>query len=441
MNSMFKDKALLAVLGAALMIRLVSIGPFHAGGYTSDEKEYVYLAKTVASGQEFIDSNGEKSKRSPLFPIVLGYLFKCFGESLWLPHVIGCLLGTLIVALGYTLVMQIWNDGQAALFAAAAMAVYPGLVIHSVLLQSETLYIVFILVAFISAFTLTRSSNAAVSAVLGAISGLAVLTRAVFLGFFPLLLSLIAWRRWNNGVRKIFPFALALAFFCLVLAPWTVRNYGIHGTLVPISSWGGESFLIGNNPFATGTWSVKPGFNEWFKEEAARFGVADIGTLSEVELRDLDRTIAIDYIKAHPLHALQLALKKGFMFLVYPITNSDSYLPVQAAAVGSDFILYLGAAIGFVATWENRRRLVPLYAAFIFFGLVQVVLHSEARYRLPLVPLICLFFGWGAAILVDRARRVEFFANHKLKIAAGALVSLTVLVYCFTGWLFLEGRV
>ncbi len=441
MNSMFKDKALLVILGFALIIRLVSIGPFHAGGYTSDEREYVYLAKAVASGQEFIDSNGEKSKRSPLYPITLGYLFKFFGESLWLPPVIGCLLGTLIVALGYILSMKIWDDRQVALFAAGAMAVYPGLVIYSVLLQTEMLYIVFMLVAFISAFKLTQLGDTVTSVILGATSGLAALTRAVFLGFFPLLLLLIVWKRASNGIRKIFSVAVALALFCLVLTPWTVRNYSIHGTLVPISSWGGESLLIGNNPFATGTWSVKPGFNEWFNQEASKFGVADIGTLSEVGLRDLDRTIALDYMKTHPLQSLRLAVKKGFIFLVYPITNSDSYWPVQAAAVGSDFLLYIGAVVGLVATWDNRRRLVPLYAAFMFFGLVQIVLHAEARYRLPLVPLICLFFGWGVAIVADRARRLEFFANRKLKIVAGALISLTVLVYCFTGWFFLEGKV
>lgn len=441
MNSIFKDKALLVILAFALISRLVSMGPFHTGGYTSDEREYLKLAKTVASGQGFVDSNGEKSKRSPLYPIALGYLFRFFGGSLWLPHVIGCLLGTLIVALGYMLCMNLWDDRQVALFAAGAVAVYPGLVIYSGLLQTETLYIVFTLLAFVSAFKLTRSSNTVQGVLLGITSGLAALTRAVFLGFFPLLLSLTAWRRWNNDIRKILPVALALALFLLILMPWTVRNYGVHSTLVPISSWGGESLLIGNNPFATGTWSVKQGFNEWFKEEAARFGVADIGTLSEIGRRDLDRSIALDYIRTYPLHSIQLAVKKGFIFLVYPITSSDSYLPAQAAAVAFDFLLYVGAAIGFVATWDNRRRLVPLYVAFLFFGLVQVVLHSEARYRLPLVPLICLFFGWGAVILMDRARRLEFFTNRKLRIAAGALISSIVLVYCFTGWLFWEGKV
>ena len=441
MNSMYKDKALLVILLLALIIRLVSIGPIHAGGYTSDEREYLYLAKSVSAGHGFVDSNGEKSKRSPLYPIALGYLFKFFGESLWLPHAIGCLLGTLIVALGYIFSMKIWDDRQIALFAAGAMAVYPGLVIHSGLLQTETLYIVFMLVAFISVFKGTQSNNTASCVLLGITSGLGALTRAVFLEFFPFLVSLAVWMRWNNGIRKLFPVALGIALFSLVLMPWTVRNYNIHGTFVPVSSWSGESLLIGNNPFATGTWSVKQGFDVWFKGEAAKFGVADVGTLSEVERHDLDRNIALDYIKTHPLHSILLALKKGFIFLIFPITNSDSYLPAQAAAVASDFLLYIGAAIGVVATWKSRRRLVPLYAAFLFFGLVQVVLHAEARYRLPLVPLICLFFGWGTAILIDRARRLDFFANRKQKIAAGVLISSIVLVYCFTGWLFLEGKI
>ena len=441
MKLMSENGALVLILLLGLVIRLVSLVPIHANGYTSDEREYVYIAKNVAAGNGFIDSNGELSKRSPLYPIALGYLFRIFGESLWLPHIIGCLLGTLLIVLGYKLSMDVWPDGRVAIVTAAAIALYPGLIIYAGLLQTETLYLVFMLLAFIAAFRLINSGRIADALLLGITSGLATLTRAVFLGFFPFLLILLWWKRRQAGEREFVPLMVATAMFCLVLLPWTIRNYSVHGALVPVSSWGGQALLIGNNPYATGTWSVKPGFDEWYMEQAAGLGIADPKSLRELEQRALDRTIALDYIKSHPFHVMWLDLKKTYMFWIYPITHSDTYLPAQAIAVASDFLLYIGGAIGLIALWQDRKRLMPLFVAVAFFALVQVVLHSESRYRLPLVPVFCLLSGWGSVMMVDRVRRNEFFSHYGQRLATGILAGFIVLVYSFTGWLFLIGRI
>ncbi len=44
------DRRLLWVLGTALIIRLVSFPLLHADGYTSDEREYIYLAQRISQG-------------------------------------------------------------------------------------------------------------------------------------------------------------------------------------------------------------------------------------------------------------------------------------------------------------------------------------------------------------------------------------------------------
>ena len=438
---MLANKSLLIVLVFALVIRLASYGPFHSGGYTSDEREYIYLAHKVADGQQFIDSNGESSKRSPLYPILLGYVFKLFGDSLWLPHILGCVLGTVIIYLGYKLMSNLWTDQSVALLASVTMTFYPGLMIYAGLLQTESLYMMLFLLALIFTYRMVGDGGAGNAILLGIVSGLEAMTRAVFLGFFPILLLFVWWSRRRNGIGDGSPIVLALAFFVLVLTPWTLRNYQLHGAFIPISTWGGQSLLIGNNPYATGTWSVKQGFDQWYKEEAARFGVADINSLSEVAVGRLDKTIAADYIISHPAHTLWLAAKKAFMFLVYPITNSDSYLPTQAAATAFDFLIYVGAAVGFVATWSERHRLVPIYAALLFFMLVQVVLHSEARYRLPIIPLLSMFFGLGASVVANKQKRLEFLAPSGRKTAAGILIGMVGIVYACTGWFFLTGKI
>jgi hypothetical protein len=440
-NTMRLDRRLLWILVGALIIRLVSFPLLHAAGYTSDEGEYIYLAHKISQGQEFIDMNGERSARQPFFPLVLGIVFRIAGSPLFLPHVIGCVLGTIVVLLGYLLSLHLENDLHAALMTAGAMALYPGLVIYSGVLQTETLYMVFFLLVFLFAYRTIQNLTLANATILGVASGLAALTRAAFVGFFPILLLLVGWMRWKDGKRNIGHLVAACVIYGVVLLPWTVRNFNVHGTLVPVSSWGGNFLLIGNNPYATGTWRVEDGFEKWHREMALEHGVADIGTLSEIQRSSLNRDIALEYIFSHPLHVLQLAAKKAFIFWIYPITNSDSNVSLQAVAVASDFALLIPVTIGFVASWGNRRRLLPAYVAILFFFFMQIVLHAEARYRLPIVPLLCVFFGLGFPIVADRKRLRAFLSIRRRRLPSITLVVSIVLVYLSTGLLFLQGLI
>ncbi|MBI4534929.1 MAG: glycosyltransferase family 39 protein [Ignavibacteriae bacterium] len=434
------NRDILFVALLSLVVRVLAIVPVHANGYTSDEREYIYMAGRLAAGDEFIDSNGERSTRAPLFPYVLSVTLRVFGNDLFIPYLVGCLFGTAVVILTFVLTMYIWGDRASALIASAATALYPGLVIYSSVLQTETLYIMFMLTALLFAVKMIESPTLVDAIVLAAASGLASLTRAVFLGFFPLLLLLIGWSRWREGktgAGKLL--AVAFAVWVLVLSPWTIRNYNIHGILIPVSSGSGNSLLTGNNPFATGTWRLEDGFGHWFQEKANERGIGNIADLSEIDRNSLSGEIALSYIASNPGHVLYLAVKKAYMFWIFPITNSDSNIPLQAVATGAEFVLYIGTVVGIVAAWNQRRRMIPIWGAALIFFMIQVVLHCESRFRLPLTPLICLSFGLGSSILLDRRRRGELLASQRNRVAIALLSTVVILAYGFAGWLFLRG--
>ncbi len=429
---------LVLIACVALGVRLTFVFPVHANGYTSDEREYVSMASRLAEGNAFVDSNGERSTRAPLFPFFLAILFEATGNSVVIAHIVGCILGTLVVVLGYLLCRQAWGDQRVALISAAVMAVYPGLVIYSGLLQTETLYCVFFLLALWYAYMVKTSPTSLTMVALGLASGLAALTRVVFLVFFPLLLLLVWKREWQPGptAGKI---VLSVAVFCLVLAPWTVRNYRLYHAVIPISSGGGNSLLTGNNPFATGTWRVEQGFEQWYDRQARRLNIPDPVALNEVERSSLSGRIAREYIVSHPLDVLRLMAKKAHIFFVYPITHSDSLVPLQAFAVGCDFLLLAGGIIGLIGSLSLRGQRNILYAALAFFSLTQIILHSEARFRLPLVPILSMFFGVGLVTVADRDRRRGFFMVAKNTRALFILGITLLLTYGVTAVLFLNG--
>jgi len=436
-----QKRALLWVFAGAFALRLVAIPLCHGLGYTGDEREYIYLAQQVSQSGDFVDSNGERSTRSPLFPLMLSGVFAVAGEGLLLPHLLNCFFGALAVVLGYLLCLRLGGDSRTALVAALAMMLYPGLIVYSALLQTESLFILFFLAVFILSSRLLEQHSNMTSVMLGLVSGLAALTRAVFLGFLPVLLLSILWIGKKRDQRMLRPVLISLLTFCIVVLPWTIRNFLVHDTVVPISTWAGKSLLIGNNPYATGTWSVNPGFNTWLEEQMHMRGVADPSLLNEVQVSELSGTIAFNYIASHPIHALELAVKKLHMFWIYPVTHSDSYVPLQALAVSADFILLLGVALGLVAFSHERFNLILILGAILVFSLTHIVLHAEARYRLPLVPLLCIFFGIGLSSVLRKEGLAGMLSRGKAKIVFSGMVCVLMTVYGFTGWLFLTGKI
>jgi 4-amino-4-deoxy-L-arabinose transferase-like glycosyltransferase len=437
-NTLRTNADVLAIALAAFLLSAVSFTALHSGGYTSDEREYIAMGRQLASGGQFIDSNNELSTRAPLFPFVLAALFSIFGDTLPAFHVLSCLAGSAIPLLVFAMGKKLWHERTPSLIAAGAAALNPGLVIYAGLLQTETLYTLLLVAAVLVLLVLLERPSASSAAVLGLLGGCAALTRVVFTGLFPLFLLLWLWMsRDKRGAWRYV--VIAFVVWCTVLAPWTLRNYNVHGTVVPVSSGGGNSLLTGNNPYATGTWRTQKGFDEWFRHEAMKRGIADVSTLSETQRSSLSWKVAFDFIVQYPGSALWLAVKKAYIFWIYPITNSDSNIPLQLLAVAADFVLLIGVAVGVVIV-PAHRSLVPMVTVILFSMVVQVVLHSEARFRLPVIPFLCLFFGYGFSILL-KWRADKSVVSLKAFRSATGLAGIVVIVYAMTGWLFLSNRI
>lgn len=429
------------VVVTALVVRLAVVPLAHAHGYyMSDERQYVNMAHRVLDGQGFISDNGEFSTIAPLYIFMLAGIFKLVGSSLVVPHVLGCILGTVIVILVSLMSLCVFDQERAALIAGGIAAVYPSFVIYAGLLVTETLYITLLLFAFLVAYLMVEKSSLTLGLLLGIAAGLATLTRAVFLGFVPVMLISIWWIRRRSNNKTIKDLLIASVVCCVILAPWTLRNYQIHHAFVPVSTGGGKVLLTGNNPFAPQSWHAE-GFEQWIRERAAEQGVQTLSTLSEVELFSLYGKIALNFMTSHPFETVLLAIQKAHIFWIYPVANTASNIPLQLLVTGADLLLYLGAAIGLATCWQHRHRLWLLFVGTVFFFGVQVAFHAEARFRLPMVPFLCLLCGYALMVLSDREQREEL-RGHKQWMVRSSIAACSIIgVYVYTGVLFLTGKI
>jgi 4-amino-4-deoxy-L-arabinose transferase-like glycosyltransferase len=297
---------------------------------------------------------------------------------------------------------------------------------------------------------------------LGLVAGLAGLTRAIFVPFFPLLLIAVGIGQIRSGQRKMAPIGVALVTFIVVLFPWSVRNYELHGRVIPVSTFAGPSLLLGNNPYSHGTTRLGAGFDDWFERQVEDRTGKTREELTEAEWSEVSGQIALDYISEHRGKWLSNLFRKAQVMLVYPITNSDQYPWVQFLAVCAEGFLILAAALGLLTPLVVRRRsghagtsvrewgarsgfhssrtLVWLAWAVAFFLVAHILLHAEARYRLPLAPVLCALAGAGIAHPAPGTNRWRTWSAGR-RLWLGVFWICILSLYGVTGWMYLNGLI
>jgi 4-amino-4-deoxy-L-arabinose transferase-like glycosyltransferase len=430
---------LFSILALAFLIRIAAVPLAHRGGYISDEKEYIFLAHQLNEGKGFVDSNGEYSIKVPAYPVVMALCFRLWPSSLILPFLIGALAATLSIYVGYLLALRIWQNDSTALWSAGFMAFFPPLVLYGGLLMTESLFILLVLLMLLLAHRLCRDDSYLLHLLLGIVAGVAVLTRAAAFGLFPVLLVLLWIERRKSGLPSR-GLLVAFGVWCIVLLPWSVRNYSVHQEIIPVSTFGGRAVLTGSNPFAHGTAKLDPGFAGWLDERLSERGLDPGEAGPEGRRVSAEQSIALEYARTHPGRLLILAMQKAFVFWIYPVTYGQDNRAFQASFMAFDILLLLGTLCGAVAAGSLRVSFSILATPVFYFTAMSMLLYAEARFRIPAMPLLCIIAA-GSTNLLDAEwrRRVVAHASNR-RVLIGGIV-LVVALYALAATLFLGGRI
>jgi hypothetical protein len=233
---------------------------------------------------------------------------------------------------------------------------------------------------------------------------------------------------------------LAFSVWCLVLVPWTVRNFTVHQEIVPVSTFSGRALLTGSNPFAHGTAKLDPGFNGWLDAQLRARGLHPEETRPEGKRVAAEQAIAIDYARTHPARYLILAVQKAYIFWIYPITYGQDSRLFQASFMVCDILLLIGVLFGAVVGSTRHVSLLVLSTPIVYFTGMTMLLYAEARFRLPVLPLLCIIAA-GSSTLLDagwRQRILSYSINRWLLMGG---VTLVIALYALTALLFLGGRI
>ncbi len=261
--------------------------------------------------------------------------------------------------------------------------------------------------------TATRPGGAAPgawrAALLGALIGVATLLRGVAVVLVvPAALALIppvsARGRWRVSRRPL----LALAGTLLaVITPAIISNSILSGRFVGPTLNGGQNFYIGQGKDANGFFRTFSGFD--FEHDPA--GVAFLSgrmgrrLTGPAEADALWREQALAWAKDHPVRSLGLWLKK--IWLHFAGVEIDQVTPLAAWTRDAPLLRGLPVPWAVIAAGGlaglmllgRERAWRPWALAIVLYVAAQSLFFVVSRYRLALVPALCLFAGgWGAEV-------------------------------------------
>ena len=418
---------------------------------THDEREYLALARSLASGRGMgydapaEGGSGQQFSRAPGYPMFLAAIGAGGREYDHAPARVK--VAQSIVGAGTVWLIGMMALGaagpRAGVMASAMAAAYPPLVWIPAYVFSETLYSA---AALLSAFVLQRAmtdgrladlgraspgsrsaalaSPSASSAETGSIegtnnaarrdappwpheasrwnptlaalaagagTGAAILVRPTMLLFVPMVVI------WLTGRRRLGLAAAFLAGTAVLVAPWTARNVRVHDRFVLVSAGGGVNFWIGNHPDAVGEGDLAA--NPHLKEAELEFRRAHPG-LSPEELEPLYYRDALASIASAPGRWLLLLGRKLF-YTAVPIGPSYTLHSTryQAASVVSYLLVAPLALMGLPRLLRAGRRrptaVLLLGASAVLTGLV---FFPQERYRIPVMdPVLILAAASRAA--------------------------------------------
>ncbi len=371
----------------------------------SDMRTYDLLAvNLIEKGYYGIDKPW--SYRPPLYPFFLSLVYRVFGHSHSVARVVQAALATLSTLLVFLIAKDVIGS-VGALLSAFLTAVDFSLIHLSGLLLSENLYIPLSLLLILLLMKGFRKPGWPVFIGAGITGGLAVLCRPTVLPFLfltvviPFIPVAGFGRRTLKGaatatgekagpdvaagfsprrINGLAGWAVMLAAAGLTIAPWTYRNWRLHGDFVPVSTNAGTMLWMGLHPGAPGGYhypdnSTNPLYEIKDEVERNREGIRE----------------SIRFIRHNPGEFLRLtAVKMRIFWGGYLFTWSGRQWAICGILGFSGFLLSF-------KTWRRWRLLYLYLGSFIA---VHFFVHSASRYRLPLHPLVAI---WAALFLVRMA--------------------------------------
>jgi 4-amino-4-deoxy-L-arabinose transferase-like glycosyltransferase len=368
---------------------------------TSDQFIYHESARFFVERLGYVDVAGNPAGYWPVgYVVLLAPFYAVLGASPTVAAFLNLLLGGATIVTTWGLTRTLFGAG-AARAAAWLVALLPTFVLYTTCIASENAVLPGLMGAVWLMAIPTGTTNPEerrriyLDAGAGILLALTTYVRGTALPFVLIPLAL-GVRNLRRGVVRA---AFVGACVFLLTLPWGLRNKQHFGTFSLTSINAGANLWMGNHEGSDGMAADLPP-----------------GLPPELGPRDAElRARAVDYIKRHPLDALQLGIRR-----VWVTMRSDTIaaswneigllkrfgsrsVTVAKAVCTLGYYSLLGAAL--LGVWRRRRRReldagdLTLLLAIGLAAVPFVLIVGGNRYQMPMQPFLA---AWAGAWLAGR---------------------------------------
>ena len=390
-----------AILLAALLLRAGAVWHWR-GELQNDRDAYMSIADHLLLGNGYtLDGEHPTAFRPPLYPLVLSVV-SVLGGSVAI-GLLQTLLGVATVYLTYLLGCRLVSP-IVGLIASALIAVEPLLLRYTPQLMTETL---FTFLCALLLFTLSpphpvTPSPRRHSFTVGVAFGLCALCRPTIWAWGGLIA--VAWLVGFRGAllsrnRRIVNGVLVVVGIGIVVSPWMIRNALQFGRPIVMTTHGGYTLLLGNNPVFYDEVVRQPWGATWDGDSLhawQRLVDTEVGVDREYEV-ERDRKMrdrAIGNIRNDfGGFAAACWLRIRRLWNIVPTGDAEGALPrVVLWGIGVYYaVLFLAAIIGLIRLCKDEwKPWLPAVLLIVAFTAVHAVYWSNARMRAPLMPIVAL---------------------------------------------------
>lgn len=375
--------ALIVALGLAARVAYTLIAMRHANA-TGDGLEFHNLARLLAHHGRYIEPipgpEIPTAEKPPLWPLLLAGPAKLGLVSITAQRIIESVVGAATVAV-VGLVGRHVGGERTGLVAAALAALYPAMVGMDSTLRSETLYGLLIALALLAAYRALERPTAGRAAALGAVIGLAALTRGEGLALALLLVAPVV-RLVPRGMRMRTALA-ALAACALIVTPWLARNWIVFDQPTGIST--NEGGLLAGSNCDRSYYSELVGWWACFPQQDPQWGRNEAVISSHLRRR------AFDYAGHHAGRVPVVVLARlGRTFGLYRPRQqaeledffADRHVREVEVSTVIFYVLAVLALLGSIRLRRERRPLSILLAPVVLVVLASIASYGSFRFRI-----------------------------------------------------------
>ena len=415
------------LLPLSFLLQVASIGIFHQYRIRPGNDHFEFgwemgrIGRSIALGQGFgspYDGNtGPTAWEPPLYPFLIGWVFKVFGiytrAAAWVLLSINSLFATITCIPIFLIARRTFGESIAR-WSVYAWGLNPYVWYWSVHWVWDTTFTPFILACiFLLALELAetgvphfsptlrevgirrRSEDPSRWALFGALYGIGALANPTMATFLPFC-GLWIWReRYRRGLRSSSGVVVASIVFWVALLPWLVRNYEVFGRFVFIRDDFGLQFRLGNWKSADGMLMayLQPNLNRGELQKFQQMG--------ELAYGDACKREAFEWVHENPGRFAVISLKRFFYYWngVPRETSSESPVDFQTSGFLATSVLALW---GLGRVVRQKRPGAWLFAGLVLtYPTVYYFVFPHARYRHPIEPELVILI----VFLISEARR------------------------------------